>query len=61
MADDDLRFGDLAGGGGSPDGPVERMQMYIQLALQGLILLVILFAVVSVMNTLLFDGAIPIV
>lgn len=61
MADDDLRFGDLAGGGGSPDGPVERMQMYIQLALQGLVLLVILYAVVSVLNTLVLDGALPLV
>lgn len=59
MAGDDLRFGDIAGGGG--DGPVEKMQMYIQLALQGMILLVILYAFVAIMDTLLFDGAIPIV
>lgn len=57
MAGDDLRFGDISGGSGG--GPVEKMQMYIQLALQGMILLVILYAFVAIMDTLLFNGAIP--
>lgn len=60
MPGDDLRIGDL-GGGGPPQGPVETMQMIIQLALQGMILLVILYALVAMLDTLVFNGAIPIV
>lgn len=61
MADDDLRFGDLSSSGGAPQGPVEKMEMLIQLALQGMILLVILYALVAILDTLIFNGALPIV
>lgn len=61
MADDDLRFGDLSSSGGPSQGPVEKMQMLIQLALQGMILLVILYALVAILDTLIFNGALPIV
>lgn len=61
MAKDDLRFGDVSSSGGPPQGPVEKMELYIQLALQGMILLVILYAFTAIMDTLLFDGALPIV
>lgn len=61
MADDDLRFGDLSSSGGPPQGPVEKMQMIIELALQGMILLVVLYALVAILDSLMFNGALPIV
>lgn len=59
MSKDDLRFGDMAGGKDS--GPVETMAILIELAIQGFVLLVILYVVLSVADVLFFDGAIPIV
>lgn len=61
MAKDDLRFGDLSSSGGPPQGPVEKMQMLIELALQGAILVVVLYALLAILDTLVFNGALPIV
>lgn len=55
----DLRFGDIASGGGG--GPLGIMQLLIQLAIQGLILLVVLYVFLAFLDVLIFDGAIPIV
>lgn len=54
-----LRFGDIAGGGGG--GPLGIMQLLIELAIQGLILVVILYVILSVLDVLFFNGAIPLV
>lgn len=54
-----LRFGDIAAGGGG--GPLGIMQLLIQLAIQGLILLVVLYVFLAFLDVLIFDGAIPIV
>lgn len=59
MGKDDLRFGDVAGGG--ERGPIGTMQMLIELAIQGLILIVILYVVLAVLDVLIFNGAIPFV
>lgn len=60
MPKDDLRFGDVSGGG-PPQGPVEKMQMLIELTLQGAILIVVLYALLAILDTLVFNGALPIV
>lgn len=59
MSRDDLRFGDASGGGGGD--PTDMMESVIQLAIQSLVLLVILYALVAILDVLIFNGAIPIV
>ena len=54
-----LRFGDIAAGSGG--GPLGIMQLLIQLAIQGLILLVILYVILAFLDVLFFNGAIPLV
>lgn len=60
MSRDDLRFGDVDAGG-SGGGPVDTMEMLIELAVQGLVLLVILYVFLSVLDVLVFNGALPLV
>lgn len=61
MSKDDLRFGDRGGGSGPPQDPAEKMEMLVEVALQGLVLLVILYVLLAVLDALFFNGAIPLV
>jgi len=50
MADDDLRFGDVGGGGEGSQGLIPRL---IELALQLFVLLVILYALWQAVTTII--------
>lgn len=56
MGKDDLRFGDRNGGGGGGQGDLPPEAEFI---LRAIVFLILGYAFLSVLNTLVLDGALP--